>query len=516
MELLDEIWSLIFREYLDLLDTLRCRRVSKRFKNLIDQLRPSELLIYGYDHSSYYYEAYTDYRDPKMWVQLPKSFNLEPNSSFQIVFANLKFLQFDMILRKEFNLELLNEFVLLERLYLNRVVLSTRKTLRLPRLQMLALRFQSDKENRKGPSSYRRIDYQREPRLVIDSKVKTLLGARSKLLVVRYPECIRHLRTSDCNEGALETEHLARFKNLRVLQSPLTAAILNSFQTFQDLEELHLDRYLHLSSQASKQLLCQLLDKNAELKRNVKVYFLFILMPNFNSLERSDYRHSVDEQISNYPKLADCMRDKFHINYDNLVGSLAVSRADLIRKQITFERGFPVDFFERFSNIKYVTCYIIHDDEQFIWFLGKCTKLTKLDLQRKFLSQSILDGLPVACRSLKELYIDRWFPARWSSDYVPREAALDPSPIYELRQLFKLTIGRDYAGPDKPFDFGILLEKCRYLASIYLKYLDIDKTQPNRYNVITYDKLRSRRATYTYTYEELKSNLSQIIESCRD
>lgn len=46
MDLLDEIWQLIFREYLDLVKTIRCRMVSKRFKFLIDQLSSDQLSAY--------------------------------------------------------------------------------------------------------------------------------------------------------------------------------------------------------------------------------------------------------------------------------------------------------------------------------------------------------------------------------------------------------------------------------------------------------------------------------------
>ena len=96
MELLDEIWHFIFTEHLDLVETIWFRRVSKRFKSLVDQLRPTELLVYDHSPSTY---AASDHagedRDPSHWIQLYR-LELKPNSSFHIVFANLRVLELNM------------------------------------------------------------------------------------------------------------------------------------------------------------------------------------------------------------------------------------------------------------------------------------------------------------------------------------------------------------------------------------------------------------------------------------
>lgn len=525
MDLLDEIWSLIFGEYLDYVDTIRCRRVSKRFKFLIDHLRPSELLVYSYETDKHFNCGPVD-RQPTRWIQLPES--LPPNSSFQIVFGRLKFLQFGTTLHKEFNLELLNEFVQLETLYLGEVYLVKSKTLRLPKLRALSLRLQSEKERRESPSHYHLIKYEREPRLVINSKVETLIGVRSKLLVVDHPECIRHLEASRRKDGALEAKCLVRFKNIRTLHSPITEELLDSFQFFEDLEELHLYQGYPRSAETTLRLLRELLDKNAELKRDVKIYFHSIRMPGFIPKCKAvgGFSLSLEEQIRHYPNLADRLLYESYTNYGELMHSLAASRADLMRKQITFERSFPVDFWAKYPNIKRVGCSTIPDDEQLLWFLGKCTRLATLELRRKTLSQRILNGLPVVCRHLKELDIDFWSSCR--SDQVPRESSLDPSPIYKLRQLFKLKIleiGRN-AGPDKPFDFGLLLERCKYLVGIELDgrpstIVEKSTTELNSYTV----RIRTTETRFgmtgwykkvRYTYEELRSSLNQIIQNSRD
>ena len=97
MELLDEIWHFIFTVHLGLVETVRCRRVSKRFKSLVDQLHPTELLVYDHWPSSYAASYHRD--DRSYWIQLYR-FELESNSSFQIVFANLRVLELDISLKK--------------------------------------------------------------------------------------------------------------------------------------------------------------------------------------------------------------------------------------------------------------------------------------------------------------------------------------------------------------------------------------------------------------------------------
>ena len=72
------------------------------------------------------------------------------------MFANLRFLQLDTEIvesKNEFKLEILNEFVRLEKLYLNTVVISRSRTLRLPELKVLSLKLESYNEYRGGPST---------------------------------------------------------------------------------------------------------------------------------------------------------------------------------------------------------------------------------------------------------------------------------------------------------------------------------------------------------------------------
>lgn len=520
MDLLDEIWILIFREHLDVLDAVRCRKVSKRFKFLIDQLRPSELFIYSfYPHSltfTYRYE-----RAPTIWWQCRKAvFNLEPNCSFYILFANLRFFQLDMSLyKKDSPIEVFNGFFHLEKLYLNRVVIARSQTLKLPRLKVLSIALKSDDEH-EHRDRYGALDYDRQPRLVIDCKLEELLGARSNLIVLNHPECIQHLEIPF--RPGMKLEELNLFPNLRTLHSPLTEALLSAFHLFDHLEELHLDenrREVYGGERAAKeQQVKQLLNKSAVLKKKTKIYLNHILV---TKSEEPVFRRTFHEKVRFYHRLAECVRVQVQIDYREL--ALLLNDPDTIqelrRNQIELERGLPKDFFCRFPSIKLVrVSSTVGDTEWLAWFLAKCTRLVEFEIERKFLTQPLLDQLPVATRNLRKLSIYQ------PHDSPPNSRRLDLSPLYELRQLCFLQLKIDDAGLDSPFDLDILLEKCRYLVNIYLKHIAIsldDKTglfmMFTRRGAQQGSNLVCSNLPFRAIYgkAELQSKLDTILQECR-
>lgn len=136
------------------------------------------------------------------------------------------------------------------------------------------------------------------------------------------------------------------------------------------------------------------------------------------------------------------------VSYGHLIGSLN-------------ERRFLVDFFEKFPNIKRVSIgKRVKDEDRFLWFLSRCTRLTELSTGREFLTQSLLNRLPAVCGPLKVLAITR----------VP-SSGLDLRPVYGLKQLFVLRIDSNDANLDSPLDFVALFESCRYLVQLSLTEL---------------------------------------------
>ena len=506
MMLPDEIWRLIFGEHLDLVETVRCRRVSKRFKYLVDQLRPTELLVYGYRIWPCSPSDHKDDRSPAHWIQLYR-FQLTPNSSFHIVFANLKVLELNMPLgetlwgvwdEKAFNVEIFNEFVLLENLYLNRVRISRNQTLRLPNLRAFSITLYSKDEHRM-------------PRLVLDSKVQRLFCSGFDMLVIGHPELIEFFQ---CYDRHLERNPPTHFKNLRVLRvwySELSDWMLKSFE--KSLEELHLE----LLREESVIALNQLITRRATLQREVKIYVAGVCLPSNAPLQTSiNVREycSTAFRIRNYHRLADRLHgfeEEELVYYGKLIDCLDSFLGEVpTDNRVELNRWrFTVDFFEKFPYIWIV--YVnseVKGSERLLWFLSCCTRLIELRFSREYLTQSLLNRLPAVCGQLKVLMI----PYSTSS-------GLDLRPVYELKQLFELTIYSKDANLDRPLDLPLLFESCRYLASVSLSYIRIEKWK--RYHVFVPEESSLKRGPLDYKqiavfkYEDLRSNLSAIIEQCK-
>ena len=519
MELLDEIWRLIFAEYLDFVDTVRCRRVSKRFKFLADQLGPKELFVYSHMFPLCESTGYRDDRNPLNWIQLHR-FQFEPNSSFQIVFANLRVLELDIHLgknivksEKEFNLEFFNEFVHLEKLYLNTVVISRRQTLRLPNLRVFSIRLYSEDEFFECSSRWEeRIIYSRQPRLVLDSKVQRLLCYRTKLLDVKHPDRVEFLR---CNRNDLKTNPVILFKNLRVLCLPLTNSVANIFEDFQNLEELYL-RPISKDGVRRKQWFNELMAKKAALKREVKIYVVDVSFQSDGPLDTSiDFREfdPLKFRIQNYHRLTDRVRDVKEIYYGRLIGWLDT----LTPNQIELDEWlFPVGFFKKFLGIKSVNIVRkVEDEDRFLYFLSRCTRLTELEIRREHLTQSLLNRLPAVCRPLKVFTID--------SIGSSSSSVLDPRPVYGLKQLFKLEFKSKDTNLDSPLDLAVLFKSCRYLVEVELKYIQILKQKlyhvycPRESDLTKIDSFSGMfHERAAFNYEDLKKNLGAIIEEYKE
>lgn len=495
MELLDEIWRLIFAEHLDFVETVRLRRVSKRFKFLVDQLRPTELFVYGHRPQICRGRSFRDDRNSSNWIQLC-GFHLKANSSFQIVFANLRVLELDILLGKAwkkgtpFNLELLNEFNRLEKLYLNMVIISRTQTLRLPNLRVFSLHLLSEQE-------YAEIRTRRQhPRLVLDSKVKRLFCPRITLLDINYPEFIESFMFLDIFESLTRSVEINRpnptlFKSLRVVYVTFNKSVLFFCEELENLEEIH----FVLIWDEERPLLNELGPRITALKRkNVKIYFLL---------------DSLEAEIQNYHKLPERVR-MASVDYGCLIRSLDNLGSNEIELN---EWRLPVDFFKKFMNIQVVQVKSeVQDEKRFLWFLSNCTRLTELDFRREFLTQSLLDKLPGACRPLKVFRIGRRSPL----------SGLDLRPVYGLKQLFILEIDSKDASLDSPLDLMVLFESCRYLVDISLNYINVSKAT-SLYYVSTPSESELSKAHLTYLNKmaafkrkDLKSNLKMIIEECKE
>ena len=514
MELLDEIWRLIFIEHLDLLDTVRCRRVSKRFKSLVDQLRPTELLVYGHKCSYSIDFSHKDGRSPSHWIQLYR-LRLKWNSSFQIVFANLRVLELNIELeerskgeRDEFHLELLNEFVRLEELYVNKLTIYRNQTLRLPYLKVLSIELHSKDDLKENSVSRQERIYRQQPRLVLDSTVWKLSCEQTTLLDIKHPEYVECFK---CSASDLEVKAMNRFKKLRVLQilhSKLPESKLSIIESLKSLEELHVG----LPMKEKEPLLKQMMARRAALGKEMKIYVADVCLPSDEPLGTSIDLHEdpLKFRIQHYHRLPDCVGEVKEIYYERLISWLDTLMPNRIELD---EWRFPVGFFRKFPNIQSV--YLgnaAEDEERFLYFLSRCSRITKLCFAREHLTQSILDRLPVVCGQLKVLSV---FYTRGPS------SGLDLRPVYKLKQLFVLEISSRDAHPDSTLNLLVLFRSCRYLVEVSLRHIQIVKRKgyhvlTPRESDLTANNAVCLNAPANFKYGDLEWRLRGIVRNCKE
>lgn len=485
--MLDEIWMMIFRDHLDLLDVVRMRQVCKRFQCLVDQMSRTDLIV----SCGSFPVCFETEKEPETIFVLDEhdqnGLKFLPNSprfrAFQAFFANLKSLYLYIHPKEEskFNIETLNEFTKLERLRLYAIQISKDQTLNLSMLKTLTI----------GLSKKEKI---LSPHLIIDSKLRTLICGSLNLIKLNHPESIEFLKSNIAKE-----DNLLMFKNLRVLQTAISEPILNDFQNLSNLKEIRFYwnrfacRFYLVELNAGRitlhpsKMIDQLVLKSSELKKNVKIYLSDVLLTKpvneiFPGLDDATFRdlevfsnEQLAARIQHYHNLASpVICGSGHVDYIHLVRCLDDERGNLLRNQVTLNaRQFPTDFFVKFEGIRRVNVNrALEDEERFVYFLSRCSRLIHLEFRRDSLVQTVLNQLPTACSRLKLLWV--------GAPVEDPNNVLDFSPVYKLKKLFQLWIRRD-AGVEDTFELVNqpnvvrLLEECRYLNDIKLNTLRVSR-----------------------------------------
>lgn len=422
----DELIVTILRDpNLKLNDLVKCRRISKRFRFLIDnhvsvfikELAVSGQLINEYQKvrsvAQSYYERFgrlqnenfhlKGSRFESLWfLKKPLSRNL---------FANLKCLTCN--LKNEItNLEILNHFVQLESLIIEqKITLERRATLKLPRLKYLAL-------DRIDSCSKRVF-------LRLKSKVQVLkvnfMGSELKLA---YPG---ELRSLDINFLNGESK-ICSMKNLRVLKSRhFQRRKWNFLEYLLALEEVYIKTEF-AAMRGELKALCEHLMKEKEIlgRQNVRIYFCDVLLTKpFQSygFERfEEHRYNITRlQIHHFKLLPDRVLES-----TNMYGT----SYNLVTACLNEQKISLADYFRKYPNIQGVYVQQITNDEDLLFFLKQCSSLILLEFRDQCLvSQHIVNQLPDCCPRLKFL--------RLKDKLVGCQ--IDYSPLKQLKHLVKLT-----------------------------------------------------------------------------
>lgn len=507
MDLLDEIWMMIFED-LNTVEIVKLREVSKRFKFLIDTMCFKKLTICDYDSIHFYSLGY-QYKSPYGPMLQLYRFNLLSNSSFQLVFANLKVLLMGCNLGLDFNLESLNEFSKLENLSIRSVTLPEKsQVLKLPNLKTLLIDLNVPLVWKTVANGLKKWVKKWQAWVVLDSKVTKLHCSGFTHVKLIYPDSIEHLMVSEWDLPLKE-----KFNSLKKFQIMNFAGLRpEAYEAYRDvldisdiLEEFYLDSINN--SDPLRQVANELLVR--ALKKNIKFYVSNIhLTEPFEELpsitrERHVNLTSVKVQILCYHKLATRVYDTCQFNYESLISFLNDQRATLIGNQVSLDdHQFPVDFFQKI-HVKEFSVYRIEDENLFVWFLRKSAGLMRIDFMGGCLSQTILNQLPVVCgRSMKSINID--------ADNDGPE--LDYEPLCKLPEIFYLSLDKL-----RNIDLKIVtkfLQNCKYLTHLSClsneAYLGLKKSSEKHYSLGYFPK---KEDVSSFKMEELDmEKLRKVLE----
>lgn len=230
-----------------------------------------------------------------------------------------------------------------------------------------------------------------DPPVLNTPKLEVLRNKEIQKLPIKYPETIKRLESN--YPGKLM---MAKFKNVEVFSCELSDALLLSkdlSSVWKNLRELNIDLrilninpyFYNLSRQDYERFgrsLREILNQRAILGREeLKVYWRDVLLVDDSQLEDYDLMaDAASYQIKYYYLLrVGYSSNVTHINYNDLVGQRARSSSD---------------FFKKFPSIQSVNVIGPVERDLLEWFLGKTSKLSKLNLTNTWWGQEFLAKLP--------------------------------------------------------------------------------------------------------------------------
>lgn len=436
----DELIVQILKDHLAPRDLATCRLISKRFKFLAENyVNLKELIINPpwrlYDlriDLPYVSSEPVNYRN---LIELPR-FSLSPDSSFQILFANLKALELfveckglfcethqefrDRFLVSRSTLNALNRLDKLERLVLTFEAKGHNlPTFTMPSLKIFSLELEELDDLDKNGSRRKRPFDARPARIIrltkVCSKIERLHLNCSRFsrrrVRLKHPGKLTYLQISELR--CLDNDLFA-FKNLRTLKfklesfEPLPNHLLEALKKLKEiflLCDYVIGDFGERDTKIREFVNGLLVQRSASQRPEVNIYFNDILLT--RQIEENDQfarnrrtstgqRNSLIEvQIEHYRSLADGRSpDCKSIIYERLTAALEDQMVNFQRDGVLNEHHFPTWFFERFQTIQLITVNEIENESRFIWFVRQCRNLIHLRFETCCLTQPILDQLP--------------------------------------------------------------------------------------------------------------------------
>ena len=488
-ELLHELFS-----YLDLSTLLtNCALVCKRWAELIHQMRIKEL-CFGGQYSTignFHGHPIVPFDDRYMISTDQSGFFDFP---FIKMFENLKRLRLYSTLRSEFDFSKLNQFSALEELRVFfRFNEQTERTLKLPRLRVLDLLFDSDHPSKLTVDCPVKVlfvhaytyneDGETIPQPCIDfvhpealEEINVFRNSNSLNLSecknVRVYREYQHLYTFEDQNKVFAKDYLGIFPNLRELH----------YQLYFDSHPVN-DRGMEDHVNMARGKISDALATKRQQNLPVKIFFQGIQLEGqrfFESLELKTMNDLPALQWEHYEHLATnlCYYDK--IDYSSL--------------EKHFGDSPPADLFSRFTCVNIVTATEIKHLVQFARFLKQCRCLCKLDIELDSVDQTFCDQLHVNCPLLRHLtFNDRKKEQGNAGDNNPTNQGDDLANAVE-RKLAILD-----ARPFKKLNFDFLANQTNLRV---LRFGELDMQTAVRCLEVGPSKL------YCFSFVYLKGNIS--------
>ena len=382
-----ELWTIIFKR-LNLVDQIKCRLVNSRWKNIVDSIKVNDLMIC--DSHDCLVNSWFISNEP---ISLKNSlWNLKFSTSFQLpsrFYGSVRRLKLNIYNLDSSNLKWLHKFNQLEQLEINCINHLGNLLISLPCLNTLYIGLIS--ENWSSKTEF----------LVFNTpKLQFAYFGYHVLNVVRliHFDCLQYLEL----KGDGGYSDLNQFKNLKIVHCnqimTISLNLMKSFIGLPKLVELHFDSLgVPRSIKLTKKLRILFNYFSEQIKKrrklNLKLYFRGVLIK--DDREFDDYKFGEDIwsiHMKHYDSLADCYPWYEEMYFRYLIGSTG---------------EIPINFTQKYPNIRIV--YVDKDVEQdkLIWFLRGCRNLVDLTIETS-ITQQFYDQLPDCNCGLRCLTVNHY------------------------------------------------------------------------------------------------------------
>ena len=390
--------------HLDLLDLIKCREISKKWRYFVDRIKLTEFVILDNDINIKYNWFYTN--RPINYRFTIESSNLKSSHIFmnQNMLNNLKYLNISYDIDFSlFDLENFNQFERLEQLDILYISVLKNATIKLPKLRVFYV-FIIQRDTA-------------EHQLVIDTPNLEFVFCGYGLNLVEFVHAtsIKHLEIEQCRGD------LPQLPNLEVLQAnDIMNLDRNVLQKLPSLKQLSMNGDINLDDYLIIKNFINYLKKQRLVLRRLDLSIFFLGVQLINGLEFDDYSFGKVHwhmHMKNYSLLAPTLSYFESVNYTELL--------NLVDK-------IPDDYHTRFCNIQRVFANKINNPVHFISFLRSCENLCILVVVNSFsLNQEFYDQLP-SVGQISELHIKE--PIGYELNY---------EFILRMRQLYNFSLNQE-------------------------------------------------------------------------